>query len=62
MMGLKEKAFSHDSRVYTTHIGDVPEVPDYDEEGTFYCRALQNLLFIRLLLSRAAEAADFSNT
>jgi len=40
-----------------THIGDTPE----GEQGTLHCRALQDF-FIRSLLSRAEDVADFPNT
>lgn len=31
------------------------------EKGTLHCRILQNLFFIRSLLSRTGEIADFPN-
>lgn len=47
--------------MHTTHIEDTREVPSSGEQGTLYCRALQDF-FIRPLLSRAGEVADFTNT
>ena len=47
--------------MHTKHIGETPEVPGSGEEGTLRCRALQDLFFIRPLLSRAGDIADFPN-
>ena len=53
---------SHNTRVHATHIGDTPEVPVSGEEGTLHFRALQDLFFIKLLLSRVGDITDFPNT
>ena len=50
-MDWKKKWLSCKSRAYTTHIGDMPEMPVSSEQGTLQCKALQDLLFIRPLLS-----------
>ena len=50
---------SHNSRAYATYIGDTTETPDSSEEGTLYCRALQDL-FIRPLLSGSGVIVDFN--
>lgn len=49
-------------QVHTTHIGNTPEIPDSDEQGTLPCGSLQDLFFIRLLLLRAGDIVDFPNT
>ena len=53
---------NHNSRVHATDIGDTSEVPGSGEQKTLHCRALQDLFFIRPLLSRAADIPDFPNT
>lgn len=53
--------FSHNSRVHATHIGDTPDVPGYDEQGTSHCRTLQDF-FIRPLLSKARDVPLLANT
>ena len=37
-------------------------MPGSDEQGTLNCRALQDLFFIKSLLSIAEDVADFPNT
>ena len=54
---LKEKTLSHNSKAHTSHIGDTP-----GEQGILHCRVLQDLFFIRLLLSKAENIADFPST
>ena len=44
-----------------TQTGDSPEVPGSGEQGTLYCRAVQDLFFMKPLLSRAEGVADFPN-
>lgn len=59
--GLKAKWLSHYTRVHATHIGNTTESPGSGEPGTLQGRALQNVLFIRLLPSEAGDIADFPN-
>jgi len=53
---------SHNSREQATHIGDRHEIPGSGEQGTLCYRAPQDLFFIRPLLSRSVDKADFRNT
>lgn len=53
---------SHNSREQATHIRDRHEIPDSGEQGTLCYRAPQDLFFIRPLLSRSVDKADFQNT
>lgn len=54
---------SYNSRGYTTHtVVHTSEVPGSGEQGTLQCRALQDFFYIRPLLSRAGDVADFANT
>jgi len=50
------------SRAYITHIEDTPEGPGSGEPGALYYRALQDLFFIKPLLSGSGNVADFPNT
>lgn len=45
-----------------THTGDTLKALGPGELGTLHCRALQDLSFIRPLLSREDNVADFPNT
>ena len=60
--GLKEKAVQYNTRAHASHIGDIPEVPESDEQGTLHGRALQDLFSIWPLLSRAIDIAVSYNT
>lgn len=46
----------------TTHIGYSTEGPGSGKQGTLHSRALQDLFFIKSLLSRTEETTDFLNT
>ena len=52
---------SHNSRVHATHI-EIPLKRQSLVNRGHCCRALQDLFFIRPLLSRARDIADFPNT
>ena len=41
-----------------THIGDSSEEPGSGEQGILHCGTLQDLFFIKPLLSRAEDTAD----
>ena len=43
-------------------IGDTPEAPGSGEQGTLHCTVLQDLFFIKPLLSILGDIADFPNT
>ena len=49
-LDLKEKLLRHNSRTQTTHIRHSPKVPGSGDQGTLYCRALQDLFFMKPLL------------
>ena len=51
----------HNNRVHATHTGDIPEAQGSGEQGTLHCRALQDF-FIKPLLSRVGDTANFPNT
>ena len=53
---------SHNRRAQAIRIGDTAEAPGSGEQGTLHCRALQDLVLIRPLHSRAGDVADFPNT
>lgn len=42
MTELKANGLSQNSRAHTIHIGNTPGAPGSGEEGTLYCRALQD--------------------
>ena len=44
------------------HTQDTHEVPGSGEQRTLYCRALEDLFFIKPLSSRARDVANFPNT
>ena len=48
--------------MHARDIEDSPDAPGSAEQETLNCRALQDLFFIRALLSRAGDIADFPNT
>ena len=54
--------FSHNSRAHSVHIGDIPETSSSGEQGTLHCRVLQDLFFIRPLISRAGDTVVFPST
>ena len=57
----RQKLLSNSSRAHTTHIGDTSEALGSSKQGTWCYRAPQDLFFIRPLLSRAGDIADFPN-
>ena len=63
MTGLKEKSGLTITIGHTQHTEETPpETPGSGEQRTLHCRAPQNLFFIRPLLSRSGDVADFPNT
>ena len=60
--GLKERAAKTKQHEAQTHIGDTPEAPVFSEHGAFHCRTLQDLHFIKPLLSKAGDIKEVLNT
>ena len=48
--------------MHKTNIGHTSEVPDSGEQGTLCYKAPQECFFMRPVLSRSGDIADFLNT
>ena len=57
----RKNQHSHNSRAHATHIVHFSEMPGSGKQEMLYCRAPQDIFFIRPLLSRAGIIADLPN-